>query len=468
MSTIYYVYSIIYLLINFISIKNNEIIIPFISRLSEIPKDLNSPKFFEALLNNKYYTYVDIGTPAQKMEFLVDFNNYDSFVVHKNKYDNYSSTTFNHINKQINYYSNDYRLSYLASDVVSFEKNISNFTLTFLHVISPKNEPYISYPGILGFGISQLRNAHFKYSFMDQLKEKKLIKNFQYTLIFNDNDFNGKIILEKDIYEDYPEDLLVFDYSIFCSEFTYYYSWGWDYMFSYYNSMQLEIKNVFLQPEIGLIIAREKIKKVFREQFFESKIKQNKCFESYYDNYFFYRCEKDVNIKEFGKVEFLIKLKDMNITLDSNDLFYEYNNNLYFLMIFKNDIKIEDIFLGYPFFKKYNTFFNPEQRIVGFYKLKIDYNPNENKNDKKNDDIIKNKNDIIKEKIEESKKIIRNGKNDMKIKADENIIFKIIFIIALLIGIFIILFAGFYLYRGIKRKNKGNYFEELNPNINDL
>ena len=44
--------------------------------------------------------------------------------------------------------------------------------------------------------------------------------------------------------------------------------------------MQLEIKNVFLQPEIGLIIASEKIKKVFREQFFEPKIKQNKCFEN--------------------------------------------------------------------------------------------------------------------------------------------------------------------------------------------
>ena len=66
------------------------------------------------------------------------------------------------------------------------------------------------------------------------------------------------------------------------------------------------------------------------------------------------------------------------------------------------------------------------------------------------------------------KKFSRNGKNGVKTKNNENIIFKIIFIIALIIGIVIILFAGFYLYRGIKRKNKGNYFEELNPNINDL
>jgi len=273
MSTKYYMYSIIYLLINFISIKNNEIIIPFISKLSEIPRNLSSPKFIESLINNKFYTYVDIGTPPQKMQFLVDFNNYDSFVVHKNGFDNFTSSTFNKINSQINYYTKEYKLSYLASDVVSFEKNISNFNLTFLHVISPKSEPFISYSGILGFGVGQLRNANFKHSFMDQLKEKKLIKNHQYTLIFNDDDFNGKIILEKDIYEDYPEDLLVYDYILFSGEYIYYYKWGWDYMFTYYNSIHLEIKNIFLQPELGLILASEKVKNIFREKFFEEKIK---------------------------------------------------------------------------------------------------------------------------------------------------------------------------------------------------
>ena len=474
MSTKYYTYSIIYLLINFISIKDNEILIPFISKLSEIPKDLNPPKFIESLLNNKFYIYIDIGTPPQKIQFLVDFNNYDSFVVHKNKFDNFSSSTFNKIKSQINYYSNDYRLSYLASDVVSFEKNISNFNLTFLYVISPKKEPFISYPGILGFGVSQLRNENFRHSFMDQLKEKRLIKNYQYTLIFNDDDFNGKIILEKDIYEDYPEDLLVYDYSMFSSEFTYYYNWGWDYMFTYYNSILLEIKNIFLQPELGLIIASDKVKNIFREKFFEEKIKRNKCFESYYDNYYFYRCEKEVDINEFGKIEFLIKLKDINITLISKDLFYEYNNNLYFLIIFKNDIKIQDIYLGRPFFKKYNTLFNPDSRIVGFYNLKIDYDYNiqEEKNDKINKKINNNTNEknINKDKIEGPTKVIGNGKNKDKMKKDENIIYKLIFIIALIIGIIIILLTCFYLYRGIKRKRKrkGNFFEELNSNIDNL
>ena len=58
MSTKYYMYSIIYLLINFISIKNNEIIIPFISKPPEIPKNLSSPKFIESLINKHLINFI--------------------------------------------------------------------------------------------------------------------------------------------------------------------------------------------------------------------------------------------------------------------------------------------------------------------------------------------------------------------------------------------------------------------------
>ena len=147
----------------------------------------------------------------------------------------------------------------------------------------------------------------------------------------------------------------------------------------------------------------------------------------------------------------------MNISLVSKDLFYEYNNYFYFMIIFKNDINIEDIFLGHPFFKKYNTLFNPEEKIVGFYYIKIDYYLNEDKNDI----TLDNKNK--KENINNDNNIISKDKKNVGTKKDNNLIFKIIFIIALILGIFIILLILFYLYRGIKRKRKGKLFEELNP-----
>ena len=460
MSTKYYTFYIIYLLAYLIDIKNYEIIIPFNSQLSEISDDLNSPQFIESLINNKLFTNVEIGTPPQKMQFMLDFNNYDSFVIHKNKFDNYSSSTFNIVNKQVRYYTSDYHYSYEASDLVSFEKNISNFSLNFFHVINPKNEPYTNNPGILGFGISQLRNLNFKKSFLDQLKGKKLINNYQYTLIFNDNNFNGKIIIEKDIYDDFPEENFVYDYSIFTNEYTYIYYWGWKYMSSYYNSEPLEIQNIYLRPELGINLASDKVKNIFRNKFFESYIKQEKCEERLYNNYYFFYCSKDVNINEFGKLEFILKRKNMTITFESKDLFYEYNNNLYFLIIFKGDINLGDIYLGYPFFKIYNTKFNPDSKIVGFYNIKIDYNPKEH-NEKNN--IENNKEDNDNNREDEVKKQNNKNKGHNNLRIDNNTIWKIILVFALIIIILIVLFISFYVYRGIKRKTKGKLFEELNP-----
>ena len=140
------------------------------------------------------------------------------------------------------------------------------------------------------------------------------------------------------------------------------------------------------------------------------------------------------------------------------------------MIIFKNDIKIQDIYVGRPFFKKYNTLFNPDSRIIGYYNLKIDYNIKEEKN--KNIKVQTN-NDTDIEKIktdknEENKKKIENGKNNAKTKTEGNIFFKIVFIILLIVGIIVTFLSCFYLYRGIKRKNKGNYFEELDSNINIL
>ena len=289
-----------------------------------------------------------------------------------------------------------------------------------------------------------------KTSFIDQLKEKKCINNYQYTLIFNENDYNGKIIIEKDIYEEYPEKNFAYDYSMFSNYYTYIYYWGWKQMSCYYNSELIDIKNIYLKPELGINIVSDKIKKIFRNKFFESKIKQEKCNERLYDNYYFFYCSKDVNINEFGKLEFILKRQNMNITLEAKDLFLEYNNNLYFLIIFKNGIELEDIFFGYPFFKKYNTLFNPDSKTVGFYKIKIDYDSKEKKGNEKNDK--KDNGNDKKNEIKDNKELI-----------DNNILFKLILVFALIITVMIVLYISFYIYRGIKRKSKGKLFEGLNP-----
>ena len=292
-----------------------------------------------------------------------------------------------------------------------------------------------------------MRNFNFKNSLIDQLKKKGLINNYKFTLIFNDDDFNGKIILEKDIYEGYSENNLIYEYSLFTNDYYYQYYWGWQYMTTNYNSELLPIKNIYLKPELGLIIVNEEIKKILFKGFFEAKMKENKCKELLDKKYYFYYCEKDTKISDFGKFEFLLKRKEMNITLNYNDLFHEYNNYLFFMMIFNSYCKIQDIYLGYPFFKKYNTLFNLDSKNIGYYKFKLNYISNNIKINNDSNNIGKNN----------ENKNINTAKDN-----NNNEILKLFIILGLIFGILIAFYLLFYLYRGLKRKSKGKLFEELN------
>ena len=70
---------------------SSEIVIPFYSKLSEIPKNQTPQEFIQSLTSNELYSKVKIGTPPQEFDFLIDFENYNTFVI------NYSSAmTFNY------------------------------------------------------------------------------------------------------------------------------------------------------------------------------------------------------------------------------------------------------------------------------------------------------------------------------------------------------------------------------------
>ena len=60
---------------------SSEIVIPFYSKLSEITKNQTPQEFIQSLTSNELYTTVKIGTPPQEFDFLIDFENYNTFVI---------------------------------------------------------------------------------------------------------------------------------------------------------------------------------------------------------------------------------------------------------------------------------------------------------------------------------------------------------------------------------------------------
>ena len=59
----------------------------------------------------------------------------------------------------------------------------------------------------------------------------------------------------------------------------------------------------------------------------------------------------------------------MNFTLSYNELFYEFQNKIYFLIIFPiYGLNVEYWLMGKPFIKKYKLFLDKDKKIIGLYK----------------------------------------------------------------------------------------------------
>ena len=397
----YVIYFIVSLLINLI--KNSEVIIPFTSSLSEIPKNLTPNYFMDSLFRNELYTNVKVGTPPQNLDLIINFEYYHLFLIkdspsdsinHKRFYSNESST-FTNLSRQE--YFSSYNMGFTkainSSDLFTINENITNCNFIFLQVIDSETQIKIKNPGVIGLNvISNGEPFHLEQGLVYQLKAQNFTNNYLYTLIYNNNDdFKGKIIFEKNIYEEYPLDNCSSCYCYTTPDYTFY--WGCNYIKSFYyiktNKTALEIKNILVKPELGVVLFNKDIQEKLKEVFFDDKIKEGKCYEDY-SLYTFYYCDIDVKI-DIGVFEFKKLTSNFYFSLDSDDLTMQYNNKTFLLIGFSPTILKDEVHLGYPFFRKYDVIFDQNKRTLSFYDFKIgkkkkEIEPEEKKS---NDDNIK-------------------------------------------------------------------------------
>ena len=155
----------------------------------------------------------------------------------------------------------------------------------------------------------------------------------------------------------------------------------------YNSNCQINFNDFFIYAPYTYLIT-------IKNNFFNDYINQNIC-HAFMDNDLetFY-CDKSNNfninnLKEFPTLYF--EHNEFNYTFEFTyrDLFIESNDNYIFLIVNTND-DVEDWFLGRAFFLKYQFFFNPDAKSIGFYNPNIKFNKN---NDNKNE-IIKNENNF--------------------------------------------------------------------------
>ena len=200
------------------------------------------------------------------------------------------------------------------------------------------------------------------------------------------------------VVDGFPHDLNIKKYNqsnkveIHALNRSYTFNWGFFFSNIYYDESYISLsKEVEGQIEFnkGLISAPIDVAKNLEESFFNKYLGKNICFKKELANEWFYYCKKNkkFNIKEFRSI--YLKSTDLEIIfeLDYEDLFYEKNNKLYFLICFETDKpednkfnEISEWIFGKPFMKKYQFSFDVENRIIRFYENLNGYIHNTTKN----------------------------------------------------------------------------------------
>ena len=117
---------------------SSEIVIPFYSKLSEIPKNETPINFLNYLTTNELYIKIKIVTPNQELNFLVDFENYNTYVIKDQSYGNRYirflhniSSTFTSYGNRIFCRESDFAYAINSTDIVTIGETLNNIIILF-------------------------------------------------------------------------------------------------------------------------------------------------------------------------------------------------------------------------------------------------------------------------------------------------------------------------------------------------
>ena len=466
---------IVLLIIKIIYIQSNEIVI--LSLNSSYKNDLYSEfNFLDNIQERILYSKIKIGEPLFEIKALITVKD-PYFSLTPNKFNNIiynSNLNYNFTNSQtfknitcLNEYLLESRNDIIAEE--RFKLNIFNYKkntnteifLNNMNFVLGITDNYKEKIYNLNIGLRILKEntnrANQNYSFIYQLKEKKIINNYYWYIFFDKGDNkNGKFLYNADklfnasgilILGDSPSDVQPnkFHKSQLLTSYSYakdlVNTWAIEFNSIYhYNKNNKTVKDTYYKVHIDinnyLIQAPNSYYYHIKINFFNEYLSKGIChiytgngFEAIY-------CDKSENFTIYNLQKFPILYLQNNelqyvFEFNYEDLFVELDNEYWFLITFPIFYELEEWFFGIIFLRKYTLIFNQDSKTISFY------NPNL--------------------PIEEDDNISPNISNNYK----DNKLIIIIVIIVILAIIFIGL--GFYIGKIIyynKGKKRVNELEE--------
>ena len=390
--------NIIHFIILFYNYYGKNIVLPF--KKISVENFNGKGRTINDLLSFIIYTNITMGTPPQPCAHIIE-QKQDIFLYKKVEL-SYNSKKFDEnlqqkiINTTNYWYISDNSTTFslidgyymIYSDIFYFQNLNNNQTKIELkfNIYSKQNK--------YKCGIISLKNPVYPYFglemyFINEIKEKDLISEYYFTLIYNENNslFNyndnlnlGKIIIGESPHTFNPDKYKKDDeivnngneFTLFINQMKFNTS-----KFNYSEEnfkIELSFSSGFIK---GSSSFRDEIKKIFFEELF----KKNLCTEEYLEENLYiathivYSCnntkEVQEQIKSFPTLYFEIKQNNLTFIFTYKELFSLFNERIYFLINFKDgnytDWKMGDIFL-----RKYLTSFNYDAKTISFYRNQVD------------------------------------------------------------------------------------------------
>ena len=389
---------------NLFDIFNNE------KNINNDNNDLIEKYFYYDLILNNIYSEIIIGNPPQK---IIGFYSgkachfsliNDKCFIKGSKYNKTISNTFQNLSEfNINY--NNYKNSCFAKEHFEFESYEQNKKIIFDNLkffLTNDNKENINYCALIGLRLNYqdmfIENPkNFIYYLMQYYSNKtskQKLKSFYWSIKYENSSGYISIGDPPHIYNSQNyKNKFFFEFNIEARYSTI--NWAIQFKNIFMNKSNeiinlkkynIEGHNCVFYPELNIILSTNdffnNIKQIFFDKYFKNKI----CFikktyisqitssivEGLNGEYTIIYCEKkkikDINEfrSEFPSINFYHNLLNITFELKWDDLFYEDNNKLFFLISNKKN-EVDQWIFGKTFMNKYQFIFNTEMKTVGFY-----------------------------------------------------------------------------------------------------
>ena len=361
---------------------------------------------------NEIYSIIPFGKDKKLLYVLLSNNDYSFYLI--NGYGTFISeyiSNYSFINKSVNYffvykgfrYASFVNKNFFISNKNNKEAYIENFEVVqvqrenqnknyLLGITDIKPEYQEIYNihnitfGILGLELYPKYIYEIADNFFIQLKKKKYINNYFWSLKYdNSNDNEGYLTIG-----DFPECYKEKQFYKEIKALPYKIGLEWDFLFneiffiSNKNNNKIIINdktdetsnkiNAVIDFNYGLITSPiNYYYYLIKEHFFNFYLNNSICFENitntknYFSQKYFY-CDKilftNKYIINFPPLFFYHSGLNYTFELNYIDLFREEKNYIYFLIVFDEYYKVWT--LGKIFIKKYKLYFNHDTKIIGF------------------------------------------------------------------------------------------------------